>query len=1071
MRLRGLGGAVKVLAVALFVAAVLPLGPVSAQGNLLPACPEPLGVGPLCTGPAEKDAYEAFKNEGDIEKKISLGEQFNQKYPNSTFQEALNGQLALLYFNKPDLPKFFAAADRVLAVNPKDVPVLELVGWVIPRNYTASAPDAAAQLDKAEAYEKRALSLIGAAKKPGGVTEAQFDDSQASVANRAHSGLGMVYFRRKNYADSASELQTAVKQEGSAPDPVDLYILGLDLANLGKASDSADDFAKCSLAQSSVQQDCQKAYEQASHAAAETQEEKDYKAFAADPNPDVQIQLGEKFEQAYASGQYVEAVDSTLAALYQNKQDWPKFFATADKVLAKNPDNAPILALTAWVTPRRYDPQDPNAAASLDKAQKNAEHALDLIGAMAKPANLTTAEFEQSKQGVAARAHSALGAIYFRRDNFADSARELQTESANALLADSFDYYLLGIDLHKLNRDTESVDAFTRCVAIADSLQSQCKRDADSLSQNVAQIANVAAKSLSSAPAPPARDIPPAGASSAAVQESAPLRSETINVPVRVVVRDNKGRAVANLKKENFKVYQDGLLQEIGSFNPVVGARPNAAPPPDAVQMGTGSTGPTTGRGNPVSAYSVPPAGPPPVPAAPHRFLVLFFDDVHMYFADMAQLRTAAGKYLSSLQPEDRLAIVTASGQGELPFTSDRDKLRATIAKLMPHPFPGGSMAPVPTAKCPPPMTYTEADAILEHHSDEVLAMAGRDFAGCYGSGGLADPNAVAGSGQAEATAAAQYAEFAGDSARTAVLDRLEESVRRLALMPGQRVIVLVSPGFIYGKHPARFGEITNLAIHDNVVINALDAKGIAGGGDGRWDPDRFFRQGFGHETEYAVLQDIAEATGGMFVRFNNDYAGVMREMSEPPEAYYMLAYAPQNLALDGKFHVLKVNLTNGVHGAVQARRGFFAPSGNETPQQVAKREIEDTVFSDAEQRDLPVTIKTQLARDGSGAENLNVQAHFDPSRLRFQKSDAKNNEELVITAALFDQNGNYVVGTQKTATMGLDDTTLSQLEKTGFYVELDLAVKPGTYTLHTVARDSNDGRISAETASISVPN
>ena len=323
MRICMWGGAVRIVILALCGAAVMPLGSVSAQGSLPFGCTEPLGVNALCVGqarvdPVEKAAYDAFDKEGDVEKKISLGEQFNEKYPRSTYQEALNGQLALLYFNKPDLPKFFAAADRVLAVNPQDVPVLELVGWVIPRNYNPSDPDATAQLDKAEAYEKRALGLIGAAKKPNGVAQAQFDDSQASIANRAHSGLGMVYFRRKNYADSASELHIAIKQQGATPDPADLYVLGLDLTNLGKTNEAAEDFAKCSLAQSGVQQDCQKAYEGASHAAAESEEEKDYKAFGAAASPDAQIQLGEKFDQAYPSGQYAEAVDSTLAALYQN---------------------------------------------------------------------------------------------------------------------------------------------------------------------------------------------------------------------------------------------------------------------------------------------------------------------------------------------------------------------------------------------------------------------------------------------------------------------------------------------------------------------------------------------------------------------------------------------------------------------------------------------------------------------------------------------------------------------------------------------------------------------------------
>ncbi|HKQ88453.1 MAG TPA: VWA domain-containing protein, partial [Candidatus Acidoferrales bacterium] len=467
-----------------------------------------------------------------------------------------------------------------------------------------------------------------------------------------------------------------------------------------------------------------------------------------------------------------------------------------------------------------------------------------------------------------------------------------------------------------------------------------------------------------------------------------------------------------------------------------------------------------------IGAESVPSKG---APATASRFIALFFDDVHLYFADMAQIRTAAEKYLSSLQPQDRVAIVTASGQGEADFISDHDKLRATIAKLLPHPFPGGSMAPAPLAKCPPAMTYTEANAIAEQGSDEVLAVAGGDFAKCDGVA-AEDPAAAAEIGESHAHAAAEQVQVAGEEAINAVFEALQASIRRLAVMRGQRAVVLVSPGFLYGRHAEKFAEITNLAIRDDVVINSLDAKGIYAG-DGKWNPDRFSLQGFGHNMEYAVLQDLAEGTGGLFIHFNNDYVGSLREMSEPPEAYYLLGYVPQNLQPDGKFHVLKVSLTAGAHGNVQARRGFFAPSKLETPEEAARREMQDAIFSDEEEHDLPVTLETHLMRDNSGAEKVSVKAQFDPSRLHFERVDTKNNEESTVSATLFDENGNYVAGMQKAAQMGLDDATLAQLEKTGFYVELNLDVKPGNYVLRMVARDSNDAHISAQNANISVPN
>jgi VWFA-related protein len=1007
--------------------------------------------------PQEQADYNAFNNQAVVDTKIALGEGFDAKYPLSRYQEQVDTSLSFLYFNKGDYAKFYAASDRVLAINPKSVPVLELVGWVIPRDYNASDPSASAKLDRAEKYEKRALAEIAAMKKPRQVTQTEFENSKSSLEWRAHSGLGTIFFRRHDFADSAAELQTAIKQQGTGPDPADLYILGVDLEHLGHMTQAADEFAQCSITTDSAQEECQKAYEGALHAAVESVEEKAYDAFNNAPNAKAEIQLGEKFDQTYPSSQYRENVDSTLLSLYEGEPDWTKFYATANTVLAKDPDNVPVLALVGWVIPRHYDASTAGSPTRLTDAEKYEKHVLDLIATMQKPADLTEGEFEQAKANATWRAHSGLGVTYFRLGDYADAAAELQLATANKSQTDPWDFYILGTSLHKLKRDEDAIQAFSDCAAISGYLQAQCTRDVAAVSsaqnapQSGALLTAVSAKSpLSAAPQPVARDIPPS-----TPEETVPaIRTETVIVPVRVVVRDNKGRAVTNLTKENFRLYQDKQIEQIVNFTAMSNGN-------DATGVSTSSA--ATKNVGITSIQGV--ASPQPA----SRFIVLFFDDVHLYFADMAQIRSAAEKYLSSLRPQDRVAIATASGQGSTDFTDDRDKLHASLAKLMPHPFPGGSMAPAPQSPCPPAMTYTEASAIVEQDSEPVLAVAGGDFVICDHIV-AEDPKVALEIGESHAHMVAATAHVAGEEAIGAVLDQLQNVVRHLAVMPGQRNIVVVSPGFSYGAHGQRFAEITDLAIRDNVIINTLDARGIYIG-DGKWNPDRFQRQGYGHDAEYAVLQDLADSTGGLFIHFNNDFAGSMREMSEPPEAYYLLGYAPQNLQPDGKFHVLKVSLTSGAHGNVQARRGFFAPSHLETPEEAAKREVDDAMFSDEIQHDLPVRLESSLTRDTSGAQEVGVKAHVDAAQLHFVKTGATNQENLTIAAALFDSNGNYVTGTEKVDQMNLDDTTLAQIQKTGFYTEIDLSAKPGGYVLRMVARDSNDGHISAENANVTVPN
>jgi VWFA-related protein len=1072
------------------------------RGNLSSLAPQ----APTAS-PAELTAYKAFTDETSPEAKIRLGEDFDESFPRSQFEEGVDTSLTFLYFNKQDWSSFYAKADRVIAINPKSTAVLELVGWVIARHYKSTDPNAAKQLEKAEKYEKSALAVVATMKKPKQVTPKEFEDSQTSLAWRAHSALGAIYFRRKDYADSAKEMQLAVKQEAPEPDSGDLYVLGVDFENLNRASDATDLFSQCSQITGDMQETCRKAYESAAHEMVESAEEAAFNAFNRATNEDTKIQLGEEFEQKYPQSAFEEQVDSALVVLYDSKRDWSKFYATADRAIAKDPNNVPVLTFVGWVIPHVYDSDLSGAMEKLDEAEKYEKHALELIPTMTKPTQLTEEDFAQAKANALARAHGGLGLVYFRRQDYENSTKELRLATTSAADADPVNLYVLGVDLSKLNRDADAQEAFTRCGEVAGDLQQQCRRDADGMKQQAA-AAPVQARSNApgtateksteqrsaanvSLPAAPASDIPPSRTETMA----APLRTETIVVPVRVVVRDTNGRVVKNLKKDDFALYQDGKQETIASFAAVAGSmRPippdgntpmsSAADASAPLALPGASTDVTPGE--PSSNIEEPNAAAPV--NAPERFIVLLFDDVHLYFADTAQVRRAAEKYLSSLSPVDRVSITTASGENEVDFTDNREVLRDLIAKLQPHPFPGASMAPVDSAfaPCPPPMTYSEADAIVGHDSGPVLRIAGADFVQCDRIG-LASAEATMEEGSARARAAASRTQIAGTEAADAVFDRLRRIVRRLSGSPGQRVVVLVSPGFVYSGHQSDFADIVNLAIRNNVVINALDAKGLSMGGvsgsctarpevcggvGGKWDPDRFKQFGFGHfEVEQPILRDLADSTGGMFVENNNDFAGVMREMTLAPESYYLLTYAPQDLAADGKFHVLKVNLTRRSRDTVQARRGFYAPSQAETPEAASKREIADAIFSRDALHDLPVKLDTAISRDASGAHKLAVKADIDIARLDFQKNAGVSTEDVTVAAALFDRNGNYVAGMQKVDQMNLSDATLDQLTKSGFFLELDFDVTPGDYDVRLVARDSNDGHIAAENASVSVKN
>jgi tetratricopeptide (TPR) repeat protein len=201
------------------------------------------------------DYKKFYKENEEPAKKIQLGKAFLQKYPKSTLSEAVEVELVNAYIARQDWPDVYTTADQALALKPDDVDVLATVGWVIPHVYHPDDPDADTLLIKAETYEKHAMEVLATMPKPPTLTETQFTALKAQKSLQAHSALGLVYFRRDNYDNSAKELQQAV-QNNPNPDPADLYVLGIDLQNLQRWHEAAEVFDRCATIQSSLQDRC-----------------------------------------------------------------------------------------------------------------------------------------------------------------------------------------------------------------------------------------------------------------------------------------------------------------------------------------------------------------------------------------------------------------------------------------------------------------------------------------------------------------------------------------------------------------------------------------------------------------------------------------------------------------------------------------------------------------------------------------------------------------------------------------------------------------------------------------------
>jgi VWFA-related protein len=521
-------------------------------------------------------------------------------------------------------------------------------------------------------------------------------------------------------------------------------------------------------------------------------------------------------------------------------------------------------------------------------------------------------------------------------------------------------------------------------------------------------------------------------------------------VPVTVVVRHNNGRAVGTLKKEDFRIFDEGKQQIITQF--AVETKEHAAPARQPSDSATRDSNSSTS-------------------VLASQFIAYVFDDLHLRFSDMAYVRDAALSVLSGpVSPEKRIAIYTTSGQNTVEFTGDVEEIQAALRRLRPMPQTGST-----GTKCPD-IGYYLADLIVNRDDEEALAVATAEYKSCSN-------NSFVSSRETEMMARAELSEGERDS-RLAV-SVLTGVVRRLSGMPGQRSIVFASPGFFIGAFEHRdVAELINRAIRAKVMVDGINSRGL-------WTPPAYDASVRAPEggpaviskvamyrqsevmAESETLGEISEGTGGTYVHDNNDLTGAIRRLATTPEAYYVLGFTPENLRSDGKFHKLNVTLRQRNGLSVQARNGYFAPQKGTDVTDQARQDVEDAVFSRAVLEEIGFDVQTQFFKVNDEQARLSVITQLDLKTLKYRKADGRNRDDVTVVTALFDTSGNFIGGTRKVIELQLKDETVAKLDtplSPTFSARTTFEVKPGPYAIRVVVRDSEGKMLAAKNAAIEIP-
>jgi VWFA-related protein len=390
-------------------------------------------------------------------------------------------------------------------------------------------------------------------------------------------------------------------------------------------------------------------------------------------------------------------------------------------------------------------------------------------------------------------------------------------------------------------------------------------------------------------------------------QQAPPKFVVNVNrVLVPVVVRDKRGKSVNDLKKEDFQVFDNGKLRAISGFT--------------VENRGTVLTSKATAGRDERAA--VPANAASQSSALPNRITVFLFDDMHLNSDELPYIQKASVKALAgALADSDMAGVVSTSGKTNSGLTRDRAKLQDAIMNLRPSTIYRSTSADCPN------IDYYQADLIENKHDPTALQDAVMQVLICNPT----KPDIA----EELAVLAARRVVMAGQQDIHVTFAAIAEFVSRMANLPGQRTLILVSPGFptITPEAIAAESHVVELAAQSNISISALDARGVyttelkasddTRGRSGKSLTDMTELRRSSMARNDSVMRELSDGTGGTFFHNSNDLDAGFMGLTETPETLYVLELSLENVKMGSGYHSLKVKVDReGMQ--VQARRGYF---------------------------------------------------------------------------------------------------------------------------------------------------
>ncbi len=546
-------------------------------------------------------------------------------------------------------------------------------------------------------------------------------------------------------------------------------------------------------------------------------------------------------------------------------------------------------------------------------------------------------------------------------------------------------------------------------------------------------------------------------------------------VEVDAVVEDGGGHFVADLKKNDFEVFEDGKKQDVVGFDLM--DVPVEAPP--MVALVTRQT---------LEPDVVSNAQPP------GRVYLIVIDNLHINSARTVAARRIAREFIEKMAPNDVAAVVQTAGKrgNAQDFTSNKRLLLAAVDRSvgMKMLSPGAaSVSNTLTAEDP---NAANADTRTSPRVQTTTTV---------------DPGARERvfNGRSSLQTLAQLATYLGGihNRRKAMLligEGIDYDLGQAGTPPvapsygsGTDSSAQTKPalGLVDQSRALRddLRAFVNAANRANVTLYAIDPRVFTHGGDdfvdiaaGRmsdikngWEVTNTGTLEDDISVAQNNLRDMSGQTGGFAVTGSlaalaQGYERIRNECSH----YYILGYYPTNVKADGKFRRIEVRIKRpGLR--VQNRKGYVAAKNDKATATVETKEGTSAPMREALNSPLgtvgvPMTAVSAPFKGANGNASVLVMLQTLPGALKFVESNGRAEGNLEVSFVAMDYQNKTRGGERLELTMPLKPETASVVDRTGLLVQSRVSLPPGRYVLRVGVRDANADKVGSVHCDVEVP-